>query len=126
MNKIAAFSRDNIIPAFSNNSYRLNVVRVAASSTGFVRNFTSRHPPITLATISANHDAVYRESIRDPAHFWGELGHRRLRWVKRFTKTMECNMAEGKFRWFIDGKLNATGKQRDLYGLFQLIIVRPY
>ncbi|KAL5473527.1 hypothetical protein EMCRGX_G028018 [Ephydatia muelleri] len=60
------------------------------------------------STISANHDAVYRESIRDPAHFWGELGHKRLRWMKRFTKTMDCNMAEGKFRWFMDGKLNAT------------------
>lgn len=61
--------------AFRNNSYRLDFFRpgaAAASFTGFARNLASRHPT-NLATISANHDAVYRESIRDPAHFWGEL-----------------------------------------------------
>ena len=50
--------------AFRNNSYRLDFFRpgaAAASFTGFARNLASRHPT-NLATISANHYAVYTES----------------------------------------------------------------
>ena len=91
--------------------YKIAAFRANATCPiSFTRNFTSRHP-INLATICPNHATLYKESIKDPAHFWGELGHKRLRWMKRFTKVMDCNMAEGKFRWFVEGKLNAAGKQ---------------
>jgi len=57
-----------------------------------------------------NYTALYQRSIECPDEFWGELAHRHLRWKKPFKQVMQCNMAEGDIKWFLDGKMNVSGK----------------
>ena len=47
-----------------------------------------------------------------PSEFWGLIGRSQLTWSEEFTTTMDCNMKEGKFEWFKEGKLNAAGMYR--------------
>jgi hypothetical protein len=45
-----------------------------------------------------------------PSDFWGGVARHQLDWHKDFVTVMDCNMREGKFKWFQGGKLNAAGK----------------
>ncbi len=65
--------------------------------------------PLQLSSVSPNHAALYEESIENPRRFWGDLGRRRLKWFKMFDEVMECNMTKGSFKWFLGGKINASG-----------------
>ena len=49
---------------------------------------------------------MYRESLENPGKFWGEMARSMLTWTKDF---QDCDMEEGKIRWFIGGKLNVSG-----------------
>ena len=58
----------------------------------------------------SNHSELYEFSIREPDIFWGTLAKSRLRWYQEFTQTSDCDMNEGQIAWFMDGKINASGK----------------
>lgn len=66
--------------------------------------------PLELAYVTENYDALHEESLKNPARFWGDLGRRRLRWMKNFDEVMDCDMNQGKMSWFNGGVLNATGE----------------
>ena len=67
--------------------------------------------PLQLASVSENHAALYAESLKNPERFWGDLARRRLRWIKEFDQVMDCDMQEGRFKWFIGGTINVSGEQ---------------
>jgi len=69
--------------------------------------------PLELAFVTENYHALHEESLKNPERFWGDLGRRRLRWMKNFDEVMDCDMRQGKISWFNGGVLNATGKGQD-------------
>ncbi|XP_039270857.2 acetyl-coenzyme A synthetase 2-like, mitochondrial [Styela clava] len=54
------------------------------------------------------YEDLYKFSIAHSDMFWGELAKSRLHWDQPFTRVSECNMHEGKIKWFADGKLNVS------------------
>lgn len=65
--------------------------------------------PLQLSSVSANHAALYEESLQHPERFWGDLARRRLRWFKEFDQVMDCDMNQGRISWFNGGKINISG-----------------
>ena len=65
--------------------------------------------PLRLAAVSPDHEAIYRESLRNPDIFWGELAKERLRWIRPFDEVSDCNMVGPKIKWFRGGKINVSG-----------------
>ncbi len=45
----------------------------------------------------------------DPQKFWSDLARLFLDWIEPFSKAFEKD-ENGIMRWFIDGKVNASGK----------------
>lgn len=55
----------------------------------------------------ATYEAMYRQSIDDPASFWGEVG-KRLDWIKPYSKVYNSSFdGDVAIKWFEDGELNA-------------------
>ncbi len=54
------------------------------------------------------YDAWYRESVDDPAKFWGERARETLDWYQEWDTVNEADLAKGEVRWFVNGKLNVT------------------
>ncbi len=65
--------------------------------------------PVQLASVTPQHEALYRESLEHPERFWGDLARSRLRWMKDFTTTMDCDMSGDRINWFLGGKINVSG-----------------
>ena len=55
----------------------------------------------------AKYQEMYRQSVDDPAGFWGEHG-KRISWIKPYTQVKDTSF-EGdiSIRWYYDGTLNA-------------------
>ena len=65
--------------------------------------------PLQLSSVTADHAALYEESLKHPEQFWGDLARRRLRWNKEFDQVMDCDMSSGRFSWFTGGSINVSG-----------------
>ena len=65
--------------------------------------------PLQLAHVSPDSDLWYKESLENPDRFWGDLARTHLTWMKEFNQVMDCDMRNGKIKWFTGGKLNVTG-----------------
>ena len=72
--------------------------------------FENDNTPPKLEHVTSDWRDLYKQSIRDPSTFWGQLGATRLHWMKNFDTVMDCDLREGKHRWFLGGKLNVSGK----------------
>lgn len=48
------------------------------------------------------------KKIFQPEEFWRHIATSILDWSKPFTTVMDCDMKNGYFSWFPDGKLNAS------------------
>jgi acetyl-CoA synthetase len=57
----------------------------------------------------ARYRQMYRQSVDDPAAFWGEHG-KRLDWIKPYTKVKDTSFAYDNvsIKWFEDGNLNVA------------------
>ena len=57
----------------------------------------------------ATYDAMYADSIADPAAFWGEQG-KRIDWIKPYTQVKDTSFAPGNIsiKWYADGTLNVS------------------
>ncbi len=51
--------------------------------------------------------AMYRESVEDPAGFWAKQAQQFLTWEKPWDKVLEWDFSKAHIRWFEGGKLNA-------------------
>ncbi|CAA6603708.1 acetyl-CoA synthetase [Rhodospirillaceae bacterium LM-1] len=62
----------------------------------------------------AKYKAMYEQSIKDPAAFWGQEG-KRVDWIKPFTKVKDISFDSHNvhIKWFEDGTLNASANCLD-------------
>jgi len=58
-----------------------------------------------LQGIDAYRD-LYRRSIDDNDGFWAERAREELLWKEDFSRTSDCDLKEGRIRWFEGGRLN--------------------
>ncbi|KAK3740035.1 hypothetical protein QZH41_019662 [Actinostola sp. cb2023] len=70
--------------------------------------FNTDYTPPRLSYVSPENDVLYDHSIRDAETFWGQLGAQRLQWKKPFDRVMDCDMNEGRHRWFLGGQINVS------------------
>ena len=56
------------------------------------------------------HEDLYELSLSKPDKFWGTLARSRLDWFSDFGMVRDCDLGKGHIRWFLDGKINASGK----------------
>ena len=63
-----------------------------------------------LSASTDSYSSLYQKSVDDPEHFWSTLASNYLQWDEPFKKAMDCNMEEGKIKWFTGGKLNPSGE----------------
>ncbi|XP_067939369.1 acetyl-coenzyme A synthetase 2-like, mitochondrial [Watersipora subatra] len=63
------------------------------------------------------HNELHEFSINKTDEFWASLAHSRLKWLKSFHTTQQCNMDEGKFAWFFGGQLNIADNCVDRHAL---------
>jgi len=58
--------------------------------------------------------ALYAESVRDPAGFWGRIG-KRLDWTRAYTQVKDVSFAADNLhvRWYADGELNLAANCLD-------------
>ena len=66
--------------------------------------------PLQLASVTPQHAALYKESLENPARFWGDLARSKLHWMEDFTQTMDCDMSGDRLKWFLGGKINVSGE----------------
>ena len=45
-----------------------------------------------------------------PQEFWKHIANSQVEWAQPFQQTMDCDMIEAKFQWFLGGTLNASGE----------------
>jgi acetyl-CoA synthetase len=66
------------------------------------------------ASITADYERMYAESVGDPDRFWGRVG-RRIDWIKEFTRVKDSSFAadDCHIRWFYDGQLNVSSNCLD-------------
>jgi len=58
---------------------------------------------------AADYQAMYQESVRDPAGFWARIA-RRIEWMRFPTRIKDVSFdpADFRMRWFEDGELNVS------------------
>ena len=55
--------------------------------------------------------------------FWSALATNRIKWFEKFSKVSEIDLPNGINRWFINGKLNASGFHIfsfEIFGLYKI------
>ena len=55
----------------------------------------------------AGFEAMYRQSVEDPAGFWAEQAGKFLSWDRPWDIVLDWDYSKGYIRWFEGGKLNA-------------------
>jgi acetyl-CoA synthetase len=56
---------------------------------------------------AAQYEAMYEQSVNDPAGFWAEQAEKFLSWDKHWDTVLEWDYHKGHIRWFEGGRLNA-------------------
>ena len=56
---------------------------------------------------TASYEAMYEQSVNDPAGFWAEQAEKFLSWDKHWDTVLEWDYSKGLIRWFEGGRLNA-------------------
>lgn len=93
------------------NKAALSLVRGLDPRTLLLRNISTAHG--TLKQIFPDkklktHEEWHKFSVEQPEAFWGGVARSSLEWMVPFQNAMNCDMAEGRFEWFRDGKINAS------------------
>ncbi|HPN30928.1 MAG TPA: acetate--CoA ligase [bacterium] len=57
---------------------------------------------------------IYEYSINEPEKFWAEKAED-LNWFGKWDKVLEADFAEGKHKWFLNGKINITDNCLDRF-----------
>uniref|UniRef100_M4B9U4 Acetyl-coenzyme A synthetase N-terminal domain-containing protein n=1 Tax=Hyaloperonospora arabidopsidis (strain Emoy2) TaxID=559515 RepID=M4B9U4_HYAAE len=75
---------------------------------------TNVYPPIQHQTKTAHvqsmaqYESMYKRSLEDPEHFWGELARENLNWLRDFDQTVTGTMDKGDVAWFLNGQTNVS------------------
>jgi hypothetical protein len=57
-----------------------------------------------------SHKDLYDFSLANPEEFWGRLAKSRLKWFDDFDTVKDCDMKTGQISWFLNGKINVSGR----------------
>ena len=59
-----------------------------------------------------SYEKLHRFSVENNDLFWSTIAKSRLQWIQEFSqvKSGDFNDENFKLKWFIDGKLNVSGK----------------
>ena len=49
-------------------------------------------------------------TVGNSEEFWSTLARKRLTWHGDFDKVQDCDISQGKISWFLNGKINVSGK----------------
>lgn len=49
-------------------------------------------------------------SVSNSERFWAAVARQRLSWISPFHTVQDCDLSQGKIKWFEGGKLNVSGK----------------
>ena len=90
----------------------LRYASTASGFQGFDSNFNTERQP--------SHDDLLKLSRVKPVLYCGTLAKATLRWMQEFNKVQECQMKDGNFSWFLNGRLNIAGKSAFLVLTLQL------
>ena len=63
--------------------------------------------------MSSRFDALYRKSIQDPEHFWGEIAED-CHWFKKWDKVFD-DADKPLYRWFVGGEMNTCYNALDFH-----------
>ncbi|KAG9347275.1 hypothetical protein JZ751_004842 [Albula glossodonta] len=55
-----------------------------------------------------DHKGLYEFSINQGDSFWGAVGRQRLSWITPFHTVQNCDLKQGKIKWFEGGQLNVS------------------
>jgi hypothetical protein len=91
-------------------SRRLTAPLFRNASSFFRDDFT----PPRLSYVSPENSVQYDHSISNPDTFWGQLGATELEWKKPFDTVSDCEINEGRHRWFLGGKINVSGIEKEI------------
>ncbi|XP_062864065.1 acetyl-coenzyme A synthetase 2-like, mitochondrial [Trichomycterus rosablanca] len=61
------------------------------------------------------HAELLELSHRDPDRFWGRAARDRLTWDRDFERVQDCDLQQGRIRWFVGGKLNVSVNCLDVH-----------
>ena len=53
---------------------------------------------------------LQRFTVGNAEEFWSTLARKRLTWHGDFDKVQDCDISQGKISWFLNGKINVSGK----------------
>jgi hypothetical protein len=82
---------------------------------------TAKFPEISqFDLLSKSYEELHKFSIQNNDKFWGTIAETRLQWFKKFNQVKSGNFNDDYFelRWFVDGKLNASGNFNYLINRF--------
>ncbi len=59
------------------------------------------------------YNELYKRSLQDPKHFWGEQAEKFITWFKHWDDVLTGDFYQNNVRWFQNGKLNACHNALD-------------
>ncbi|PHH65135.1 hypothetical protein CDD81_3266 [Ophiocordyceps australis] len=68
----------------------------------------AKHPSKPHLANLDEYRKLYKESITDPAAFWGRNARELLSWYRDFETVYSGSLANGDSKWFVEGQLNAS------------------
>ena len=72
--------------------------------------FSSPIPEFQNNPQISSYEDLYKFSIQNPGIFWDSLARTRLDWFRIFDQVEDCNIKEGSIKWFLNGKINVSGR----------------
>ncbi|KAF7723416.1 acetyl-CoA synthetase [Apophysomyces ossiformis] len=73
--------------------------------------------PKPYVTSMEQYKALWEESVKNPAQFFGNLAKETLSWSKPFTTVQNGSFHQGDVAWFLEGELNAAYNCIDRHAL---------
>lgn len=55
-------------------------------------------------------DALHDYSVSHGESFWDAVARQRLSWIRSFDAVQDCDLSQGRIKWFEGGKLNVSGE----------------
>lgn len=53
---------------------------------------------------------LQRFSVSNSERFWAAAARQRLSWISPFHTVQDCDLSQGRIKWFDGGKLNVSGE----------------
>ncbi|TRZ02236.1 hypothetical protein DNTS_017579, partial [Danionella cerebrum] len=78
-------------------------------------SISAAHPTLSSHLAGKSYADLHELSVTDPETFWGSIAKERLAWTKPFDQVLDCDLPNGKVRWFLGGQLNVSVNCLDVH-----------